>query len=99
MKALANLRINADSPELSLLADAIKNDKYRNFVHCPYTVSKFQTDHILLARIQKFLPEGVQLRVFNLMRGGLEGPNYHYKRVIIGPPASRHLNGVSLACR
>ena len=24
---------------------------------------------------------------------------YHYKRVIIGPPAIRHLNGVSLACR
>ena len=24
---------------------------------------------------------------------------YHYKRAIIGPPAKRHLNGASLACR
>ena len=32
------------------------------------------------------------------MRGG-EGSKYHYKRAINGPPAKRHLNGVSLACR
>ena len=31
--------------------------------------------------------------------GGEEGSKYHYKRDIIGPPAKRHLNGVSHACR
>ena len=30
---------------------------------------------------------------------GEVGSKYHYKRVIIDPPAKRHLNGVSLACR
>ena len=30
---------------------------------------------------------------------GEGGPKYHYERVIIGPPAKRRLNGVSLACR
>ena len=30
---------------------------------------------------------------------GEEGSKYHYQRSIIGPPAKRHLNGVSLACR
>ena len=33
----------------------------------------------------------------SLMRGGRS--KYHYKRAIIGPPAKRHLNDVSLACR
>ena len=28
-----------------------------------------------------------------------EGSKYHYKRATIGPPAKRHLNGVSLACQ
>ena len=28
-----------------------------------------------------------------------ECSKYHYKQAIIGPPAKRHLNGVSLACR
>ena len=28
-----------------------------------------------------------------------EGSKYHFKRALIGPPAKRHLNGVSLACR
>ena len=33
-------------------------------------------------------------------RGGRDDPSkYHYKRAIIGPPAKRHLNGFSLACR
>ena len=30
---------------------------------------------------------------------GEGGTKYHYKRVNIGPPAKRHLNGVLLACR
>ena len=49
------------------------------------------------ARIQKVLPEGVQLwqRFFFLMRG----KRIQKKRAIIGPPAKRHLNGVSLAGR
>ena len=34
----------------------------------------------------------------NLMRGEL-GDQKHFMRAIIGPPAERHLNGVSLACR
>ena len=46
----------------------------------------------LPARIQNCLSEGVRL-----WEEG--GSKYHYKRAIIGPPAKRHLNGVSLACR
>ena len=31
---------------------------------------------------------------------GRDDPNkYHYKRALIGLPAKRHLNGVSLACQ
>ena len=67
--------------------------------HC--LTSKGLPDGFFLthARIQTVLPEGVQLwqRFFKLMRGG--GSKYHFKRAIIGPPAKRHLNGVSLACR
>ena len=52
------------------------------------------------ARIQKVLSEGVQLwQVFFLVWWGEEGSKYHSKRTIISPPAKRHLNGVSLACR
>ena len=37
---------------------------------------------------------------FQLMRGGREGGSkYHFKRAAIGPPAKRHWNGISLACR
>ena len=43
---------------------------------------------------------GVQLwQRFFLVWWGEEGSKYHYKRAMIGPPAKRHLNGVSLACR
>ena len=34
---------------------------------------------------------------FSIM--GEELSKYHFKRAIFGPPAKRHLNGVSLACR
>ena len=34
---------------------------------------------------------------FSMM--GEELSRYHYKRALFGPPAKRHLNGVSLACR
>ena len=41
--------------------------------------------------------EGVQLcQVFFKAD---EGSKYHFKPAMIGPPAKRHLNGVSLACR
>ena len=40
------------------------------------------------ARTQKVLSEGVQLGQFFLIREG--GSKYHYKRVIIDPPARRH---------
>ena len=36
---------------------------------------------------------------FFLVDKGRKDPKYHFKRVIIGPPAKHHLNGVSLACR
>ena len=54
------------------------------------------------ARNQKFMSEGVQLwqrflLFFLLMREG--GSKYHFKRVTIGPPAKRHIIGVSLAGR
>ena len=50
-------------------------------------------------RIQKILSEGIQLWrrfFFFLYNEGWE--KYHHKRAINGPPAKRHLNGVSLAC-
>ena len=31
--------------------------------------------------------------------GAVREAKYHHKRAIIGPPAKRHLNGVSLASR
>ena len=34
--------------------------------------------------------------VFFVFLSGFGGSKYHYKRAIIGPPAKRHLNGVSL---
>ena len=51
------------------------------------------------ARTQKVLSVGVQLWCFYLAWWGEERSKYHYKRTIIGPPAKRHLNGVSLACQ
>ena len=52
------------------------------------------------ARIQKVLSEGVQLWHFLFFFVHEEKMiQYHYKRAINGPPAKRHLNGVSLACR
>ena len=56
------------------------------------------------ARIQKVLSEGSNfVNVFFLLffvcllLFFLGRMKYHYKRTIIGPPAKRHLNGVSLA--
>ena len=57
----------------------------------------------LQSRIQKVLPEGVQLwqrfssSFFYWWEG--RGSKYHNMRANIVPPAKRHLNGVSLACR
>ena len=56
------------------------------------------------AKIQKILSKGSNFDnvfffsfYFSWWREGVS--KYHYKRAIIGPPAKRHLNGVSLACR
>ena len=46
------------------------------------------------ARIQKYFSEVFFCCCFTLMRGS----KYHYNQAIIGPPAKRQLNGVSLAC-
>ena len=52
------------------------------------------------ARIQKVFSEGVQLRQrFFLFFWVMSGSKYYLFRAIIGPPAKRHLNGVSLAGR
>ena len=48
---------------------------------------------------RKDLTEGVQLWQRFFSWWGKGGSKYHYKRVIIGPPAKRHWNGVSLAYR
>ena len=48
--------------------------------------------HGIHGRIQKILSVGSN---FGLVDKGWE--KYHYKRAVIGPPAKRHLNGVSLA--
>ena len=36
---------------------------------------------------------------FVFLEGREDPSQYHYKRAIIDPPAKRHLNGVSMACR
>ena len=52
-------------------------------------------------RGSRVLSEGVQLwqRLFSFSWSGERGSKYHLKWAIIGPPAERHLNGISLACR
>ena len=48
----------------------------------------------------KFCQRGSNFdNVLFLVDEGREDPKYHYERVIIGPPAKRHSNGVSQACR
>ena len=48
---------------------------------------------------ENFVREGLTLTMFffSLMREELS--KKHYWRALFGPPAKRHLNGVSLACR
>ena len=52
---------------------------------------------------RKFCQRGSNFDKFFLLFFYLEGRDdpgkYRYKEAIIGPPAKRHLNGVSLACR
>ena len=45
---------------------------------------------------EKNVRGGQTLTALFLVDEGWE--KYHYKRATIGPPAKRHLNGVSLAC-
>ena len=60
----------------------------------------WEVDWLHNTRIQKVLSDGVQLwQRFFFSWWGEGGSKYHYKRAIIAPPAKRHLNGVSLACR
>ena len=47
---------------------------------------------------ESFVREGPTLTFFFSLMGE-ELSKYHYKRALFGPPAKRHLNGVSLACR
>ena len=58
---------------------------------------------IIHARIRNFFSEGAQfwLRLFLFLFSlwGQRGSKYHFKRVTIGLPAKRHLNGVSLVGR
>ena len=59
----------------------------------------YEPDHV---RIQKVMSEGVQLWrcFFFFFSWWWEGESkYHYKRAMIGLPAKRHLNYISLAGR
>ena len=71
-------------------------DLWDGFVYPTLTL---MTDSYMHVRIQKVLSEGDQLWQHFFNWWGEGGSKYHYKRAIIGPPAKRHLNGVSLACR
>ena len=56
------------------------------------------------ARIQNFFVRGgpnltLFVNFYFLIDVGREGSQYLYKQAIIDPPAKRHLNGVTLACR
>ena len=49
---------------------------------------------------REFCQRGSEFETFFLADEGIDNPNItHYKWAIIGPPAKRHLNGVSLAGR
>ena len=58
-------------------------------------------DYSFMRGSRTFLSEGVQLWrfLFFFSWWGEGDPNTTIRRAIIGPPAKRHLNGVSLACR
>ena len=47
---------------------------------------------------RKFCQRGSNFDNVFLSWWGERGSKYHHKQTIIGPPAKRHLNGVSLAC-
>ena len=47
---------------------------------------------------RRFRQRGSNYDIFFLVDERIKIPQY-YKRANIGPPAKRHLNGVSLACR
>ena len=44
-------------------------------------------------------PTATFLFIIFLVDEGEGGDKYHHERAIIGPPAKRHLNGASFACR
>ena len=48
---------------------------------------------------ESLVSEGPTLTIFILVDERFQIPLYHYMRAIIGQPAQRNLNGVSLACR
>ena len=48
---------------------------------------------------RKFCQRGPNLGAFFKVDEGIKDPKYLYKWAIIGLPAKRHLNGVSLAGR
>ena len=48
---------------------------------------------------RKFCQRGSKFDKVFFSWWGEKGSKYHFKRVIIDPPAKCHLNGVSLACR
>ena len=51
------------------------------------------------ADLESIVRGGPTLTTFVLVDEGREGSKYHFKRVIIGLPAKRYLNGVLLSCR
>ena len=62
---------------------------------------ELKTD-LLMRGSRKFCQKGSNLNNVFLVDEGGGGSKYHYMRAddaIIGPPAKRHLIGVSLACR
>ena len=59
-----------------------------------------QTNKWHMRGSREFCQRGsIFVNFFFLSWWGEGGSKYHYKWVIISPPAKRHLNGVSLACR
>ena len=69
----------------------------RLYIGSVYNTEEISVTLYQIWQIQKILSEGVQLWQRFFSWWGVGGSKYLYKRAIIGPPADRHLNGVSLA--
>ena len=68
-----------------------------NNIYGPQREKNLSLGSAIKADPETFVREGLTLTFFPVNEG--VGSKYHYKPVIIDPPAKRHLNVISLACQ